>query len=274
LLIVQSIEVEMIEQGVRRVSFQGGGEAKLAGVLHLPDGESGCAVLITHCFTCSKDYRIIVRLARFLAEAGTAVLRFDFTGLGESEGDFRESSISTDIADIKAAARWLASQGLGSCVLVGHSLGGAASLLAAAQLTEAAAVAVIGTPSDTEHVSRLFPKSEKRTDHGLLEVTIAGRNFKLNPSFLEELQKHSLREAVSRLRRPFLVLHGTEDRVVSIEEGEKLFAAAHQPKSFIALEGADHLLTDPSHLASAGEFLRSWLKTMFLAGSNPQAVQK
>jgi uncharacterized protein len=249
----------MTDQETRKVSFPGGGQAELAGVVHLPEGPSGCAVLITHCFTCSKDYRIIVRLARALAKAGAAVLRFDFTGLGESEGDFRESTIATDIADVRAAARWLASQGLGTCALVGHSLGGAASLLAAPGIPEAAAVAVIGTPSSTTHLARLFPKkSQERPE--FFEVNIAGRKFKLNPHFLEELEKHSLRDAVSGLERPFLVLHGTKDAVVRIEEGEKLFAAARQPKSFIALEGADHLLTQQAHLEAAGRFLHSWLK--------------
>jgi uncharacterized protein len=249
----------MIEEGVRRVTFPGGREAKLTGILHLPDGASGCAVLMTHCFTCSKDYRIIVRLARNLAEAGAAVLRFDFTGLGESEGDFRESTISTDVADVRAAARWLASQGLGSCVLVGHSLGGAASLLAAREMPEAAAVVVIATPSSTTHLKRLFPEGDRQT-RDFFEVDIAGRKFKLSPRFVEELEKHSLRDTAAELGRPFLVLHGTEDRVVKIEQGEMLFAAARQPKSFIALQGADHLITQPAHLESAGQLLSTWLR--------------
>ena len=238
------------------LSFPGSTGARLCGRLHRPDGQARGSILLAHCFTCSKDMHTMTRLARGLAAAGYAVLRFDFTGLGESEGSFGAATVSHDVRDLVAAATALIGEGYGPCGLLGHSLGGAASLLAAQRLKTVRSVAVLGAPASPGHVRHLL--GEQPDGACAIEVTIGGRTFTLARSFFDDLEQHDQRGAVASLQRPLLVLHAVADEVVSIEEGERNFAAAEQPKAFVPLLAADHLLTSRDAAEHALDFVRSW----------------
>ncbi len=242
-----------------RVTFAGSQGAELCGVLHRPESPRG-AILLAHCFTCSKDQRTTARLARALAAADYAVLRFDFTGLGDSEGEFAATSIATNVRDVVAAATELVRRGFGPCGMLGHSLGGAALLLAAARVHTVRSIAVVGTPATAGHVRHLLGADAERRirAEGEAEVTIGGRPFRLGRSFLEDLEAVGDEPPVADLGRPLCVVHSVDDEVVEVAEGERLFAAAAQPKSFVPLLGADHLLTDPVHADQAARALVDW----------------
>lgn len=185
----------------------------------------------------------MTRLARGLVDGGYAVMRFDFTGLGESEGDFATSTLGHDVRDLAAAATELIGRGFGPCGLLGHSLGGAASLLAAARLKTVRSVVTIGAPASPDHIRHLFTQ-DSDGEQDTVELTIGGRSFAVARNFLDDLSKHDQADAVAQLGRPLLVLHAVEDEVIGIEQGEQIFAAASQPKGFQPLLNADHLLTD------------------------------
>ena len=239
------------------LTFTGGSGAQLAGVLHTPDEEQPRgSVLLAHCFTCSKDLQTMTRLAGGLEEAGYAVLRFDFTGLGDSGGEHATTSVSRDVRDLVAATTALIDRGFGPCGLLGHSMGGAAALLAAGRLHTVRSVAVLGAPSTPSHITHLLGDSTPERDE--VAVTIAGRSFTLARSFFDDLDRHDQDAAVADLGRPLLVLHPTEDRTVDIGEGERIFAQASQPKGFLPLVGADHLLTDRAQAAKALGLVRAW----------------
>jgi len=236
------------------VQFAGGTGAPLAGVLHLPpDVAPRGGVLLAHCFTCGKDLLTSTRLARGLTAAGWAVLRFDFTGLGESGGDFTTTTISTSLADLDAAAGVLAERAGGPLGMVGHSYGGAAVLLAAERRDDVGSVAVLGAPSRAAHLTRLIDSQDGRHS-----VTVGERCFDLDDDFVADLHRQDLDRCLARLDRPLLVLHGLADRVVPVEEGEALFAAARQPKAFLPLLGADHLLTDRAVAGACVDALDAW----------------
>lgn len=225
--------------------FSGSTGAQLSGVLHRPEGAARGSVLLAHCFTCSKDLHTMTRLARGLSDAGYAVLRFDFTGLGDSAGEFSATTVSHNVRDLTAAATALIGRGYGPCGLLGHSLGGAASLLAAGRLKTVRSVVVLGAPASPDHVRRLFVDHEERIQRdGEAVVAIGGRSFPIAASFLDDLASHDEAADVAALGRPLLVIHAIEDEVVDITEGERIFAAAQQPKGFHPLLRGDHLLTD------------------------------
>jgi alpha/beta superfamily hydrolase len=254
----------MSEQSYSRVQFRGGGSAQLAGVLHEPAAsESRLTVLITHCFTCSKDYRVIVHVARLLSTEGFRVLRFDFTGSGDSQGEFGESTLATNVSDLVAAAEWLGTRGLTAGALLGHSLGGSAGILAAHLLSEVKAVGVIASPSTSTHLLELIPtlRSQEFYNQGASDITIGGRRVRITREFVDELKRHSLEESIARLNRPFLVVHGTHDQIVPIAEGEKSFSFARQPKSFFSVPGSDHLFSRAEHAETAGRAIATWLKS-------------
>lgn len=227
------------------LDFPGSTGARLSGVLHTPEGPARGSVLLAHCFTCSKDVHTMTRLARGLSEAGYAVLRFDFTGLGDSGGEFSATTLSHDVRDLAAAAMALIERGFGPCGLLGHSLGGAASLIAASRLKTVRSVVVLGAPADPSHVLNLFVEHEEaiRRD-GEAIVSIGGRRFPIAESFLDDLAAHDGSGRTATLGRPLLVIHAVDDEVVDIEQGERIFAAARQPKGFHPLRHADHLVTD------------------------------
>ncbi len=232
---------------------------KLSGRLELPAGAVRAYAVFAHCFTCSKNVAAATRVARALAEHGFGVLRFDFTGLGNSEGDFANTHFSSNTADLIAAARALEADGRAPALLVGHSLGGAAVLAAAGELPMVRAVATISAPSDVAHVRNLFEGHlDQITTEGAAEVQLAGRTFTVRREFLEDIAGHKLTERVSELRKALLIMHSPTDDTVGIEHASKLYLAAKHPKSFISLDGADHLLTRAADAEYVAQVLAAW----------------
>jgi putative redox protein len=239
------------------------GGHRLEGALEMPSGLVRGAALFAHCFTCTKQSRAAVSVTRALARQGIACLRFDFTGLGESEGDFGRAGFAADMADLLAATEALSARFSQPLLLVGHSLGGAAVLAAAAELgpDRVAAIATIGAPSDVPHVLHVIEGDHEaiRRD-GAGPVTIGGKTFTLDRSFLDAASDVDLLALVGQLRVPYLVLHSPTDNIVGIEHAAALFDAAFHPKSFVSLAGADHLLTDAEDARFAASMIASWAR--------------
>jgi putative redox protein len=246
-----------------KVSFPGT-HGLLSGNLQIPEGEIRGGVVLAHCFTCSKAYKITRNLATGIEAGGFAVLRFDFTGIGESEGDFTDASVTTYVGDIEAAAQYMEQRRFGPCVMVGHSLGGAAVLLAAGRIPAVKAVVTVAAPATADHVRHVFTDQdmEQALATGSVEVKIAGRCFNISAEFFHDLELHGSLDHVSALDRPLLTVHGTADRIVSIEESEKIFAAARQPRWFVAIPGADHLFTQQADVAQASRAILAFLETV------------
>jgi alpha/beta superfamily hydrolase len=242
------------------VEFQNEYGDTLSGRLELPPaGEPAAYALFAHCFTCSKDYKAITYVSRTLAERGIAVLRFDFTGLGESEGDFSDTTFSSNVDDLLAAARFLDEDYEAPKLLVGHSLGGAAVVQATARIPSSRAVATIAAPCSPKHLERLVTGRRAELEQkGEIEVTVSGRPFRIKKQFVEDLEELRMDETIRTLNRPLLVMHSPADRTVSIENAEHIFSTAKHPKSFIALAEADHLLLDPVDARYAGEAMAAW----------------
>lgn len=245
------------------VTFQGHA-GELAGSLQIPDGTPKGSVLLAHCFTCSKSLKVTRHLATGIEDGGYAVLRFDFTGLGESEGEFAETTVTTNVSDIAAASRYLAMRGFRPCAMVGHSLGGAATLLAAGNVPEVKAVVAVAAPFSPEHVRHLFAEQdiERALASGRATVKIAGRAFQISAAFFRDLEQHCTPERIAALERPLLVVHGTQDTVVTISEGERIFEAARQPRWFAAIPQADHLFVQERHAHHAARAIVSFLDTV------------
>lgn len=230
---------------VEDVSIIGSQGARLAAKLHKPVGQAKGSILLAHCFTCSKDLFTMTRLATGLVDAGYATLRFDFTGLGESGGDFAETSVSANISDLTRAATSLIERGFGPCGLIGHSLGGAASILAARRLKTVRSLVTIGAPSSTGHVTHLFADQvDDLVSEGRGPVTIAGRSFELNAEFVHDLERHDVLSEAAQLARPYLIIHARDDDVVSFDNGQNLYGAAKEPKRLAALDRGGHLFAD------------------------------
>lgn len=241
------------------VHFPGALGSPLAARLDMPAQPPRAYALFAHCFTCSKDSLAAARISTALVEHGFGVLRFDFTGLGSSAGDFANTNFSSNVADLVAAASWLrANHGLPR-VLIGHSLGGAAVLAAASEIADAAAVATIGAPFDPAHVRHLLgdanPEIEAR---GEAEVTLAGRSFRIRKQFLDDLASHDNGARIGKLRKALLVFHSPRDTTVDIDNAARIFTAAKHPKSFISLDTADHLLTAKTDAAYVAAALAAW----------------
>ncbi len=242
------------------VRFTGASGAQLAARLDLPGGQAPRAfVLFAHCFTCSKDTKATTLIAEALADAGLATLRFDFTGLGGSEGEFANTDFTSNVDDLVAAARWLEAEHRAPSLLVGHSFGGAAVLAAAARIPSATAVATINAPSDPAHLSRLFAghEDEIRT-RGAAEVDLAGRKFTIRKEFLDDIAMQKITAAVAGLKRALLVMHAPADATVSVDHASAIFLAARHPKSFVSLDTADHLLTRRDDARYAATVLAAW----------------
>ena len=242
------------------VRFPGASGAQLAARLDLPGGQSPRAyVLFAHCFTCSKDTRATSLIAGALADVGLATLRFDFTGLGGSEGEFANTDFTSNVADLVAAARWLEAEHGAPSLLVGHSFGGAAVLAAAAQIPSAKAVATINAPSDPAHLRKLFVQhADEIRSKGEAEVDLAGRRFTIRREFLEDISMQKVTDAVAGLARALLVMHAPADTVVSVDHASAIFLAARHPKSFVSLDTADHLLTRREDAHYAAAVLAAW----------------
>jgi putative redox protein len=228
-------------------------------VLDLPDGTPRATALFAHCFTCGKNVVAAKRIADALNALGIAVLRFDFTGIGSSEGEFANTTFSSNVADLVAAAAHLRKTRQAPALLIGHSLGGAAVLAAAAAIPEARAVVTIAAPSDPGHVVHLFKDKLAAIDeHGEVEVALAGRPFRIRREFLDDIAEHKLTDCVAQLRKALLVFHSPTDDTVGIENASHIFMAAKHPKSFVSLAGADHLLTKRADAAYVASVLAAW----------------
>lgn len=231
---------------VERVTFPGSNGDELAARLDLPAGPPRAFALFAHCFTCGKDLKSVGRLATALTDAGFGVLRFDFTGLGSSEGEFANTNFSSNTQDLVAAAEWLRSERSAPQMLIGHSLGGAAVLAVAGDVEGVRAVVTIAAPSNTQHLRELFADDvDEIAAEGEACVSLAGRPFTIKQQFLDDLDDHKIPDRVASMKTPLLVLHSPIDNTVGIENAGEIYDAARHPKSFVSLDGADHLLTDP-----------------------------
>jgi uncharacterized OsmC-like protein/pimeloyl-ACP methyl ester carboxylesterase len=243
----------------QRFQFQGSEGQQLAAALDLPDGEPIAYALFAHCFTCGKDVLAARRIALALAAKGIAVLRFDFTGLGSSEGDFANATFSSNVADLVRAADHLRGTRKAPAILIGHSLGGAAILAAAAQIPEAKAVVTIAAPADPAHVTGLFADHiDDIRKHGKVEVSLAGRPFPIKKEFLDDIAEHNLMGHATMLHKALLIMHAPADDTVGIDNATKIFVAAKHPKSFVSLAGADHLLTQRRDAVYVAEVIAAW----------------
>jgi putative redox protein len=249
----------MSAPSVIRATFPGSSGGELAARLELPYGPVRAFALFAHCFSCTKDILAARRIASGLATAGVAVLRFDFTGLGSSEGDFANTDFSSNVEDLIRAADYLRSNYEAPVILIGHSLGGAAVLAAAERIPEAKAVVTIGAPADVAHVLRQLGGSLDRIrSEGEAEVKLAGRPFRIRRSFVEDAETQRLEEKIRTLGRALLVLHAPRDEVVGIENASRIFLAAKHPKSFISLDDADHLLSRSKDASYAAGVIAAW----------------
>jgi uncharacterized OsmC-like protein/fermentation-respiration switch protein FrsA (DUF1100 family) len=242
-----------------RFQFTGEGGHQLAAALDLPEQEPLAYALFAHCFTCGKDVLAAKRIATALAAKGIAVLRFDFTGIGSSEGDFANSTFSSNVADLVHAANHLRETRKAPTLLIGHSLGGAAILACAGQIAEAKAVVTIAAPSDPEHVTGLFKEQiEDIRKQGKVEVSLAGRPFTITREFLDDIAEHGLMARVTTMRKAILVMHAPTDDTVSIDNATRIFLSAKHPKSFVSLAGADHLLSQRRDSTYVADVIAAW----------------
>lgn len=242
--------------------FQNPEGTKLSGRLDLPVNQHPHTyVLFAHCFTCGKNLRALRNISRALTIGGFGVLRFDFTGLGDSEGDFADTNFSSNIEDLVAAARALGEQYRPPAILVGHSLGGAAVIKAAGQLDSVKAVATIGAPYAPAHVSHLFEEDREQIEaRGEARIDIGGRPFTVKKQFLEDISEQKLVQSLRELNRALLILHAPGDQIVEIENAAKIYRTASHPKSFISLDGADHLLSRKTDSLYTGDMIAAWAR--------------
>lgn len=247
------------------------GEHKLSGLLESPESEVKFYALFAHCFTCGKDIAAASRISRALVSKGIAVLRFDFTGLGNSDGDFANSNFSSNIQDLIAAADFLRTQYQAPRLLIGHSLGGAAVLGVAQHVEEVMAVVTIGAPSDAAHVAHNFAlQLDDIEQNGKAEVNLAGRVFTIEKQFLDDIKRYDTSH-IGQLRKALLVMHSPIDNTVKIAEAEKIYQAALHPKSFVSLDDADHLLTNKRDAEYAADVIAAWAGRYIDARTNHAA---
>lgn len=243
-----------------KVSFKNKQNEDLAGHLELPKNQKPHNfVIFAHCFTCNKNYNTVRIIGRALANAGFGVLRFDFTGLGESEGDFENTNFSGNVDDLVVAASYLKENYMAPTLLIGHSLGGAAVIFAAAKIPSVKAVTVINSPSNPAHVRNLLESSASEImQSGKAVINLGGINFTIKKQFLDDLENKPLTELVHDFEKALLILHTPQDAVVSIKNAEEIFKAARHPKSFVSLDGADHLLSKKEDSQYAGNIISVW----------------
>ena len=243
-----------------RFTFAGGAGFELAGHLEAPEGTPRGWAIFAHCFTCGKDSRAAVHIARALSRAGIGVLRFDFAGAGIACSAEEAVNFASDVDDLRAAAEAMAASGMPPALLVGHSLGGTAAIVAAAELPDVAAVVTIGAPADLQHILRIFRPCdlEAIASDGEASVEIAGRPFLIRRTFLETVERVDIEKSIAALRRPVLVMHSPVDQVVGIEHASRIFVASRHPKSFVSLDTADHLLTNVEDANYASAMVAAW----------------
>ncbi len=243
----------------QRVDFEGSQGAKLSARLDLPAGTVRAYAIFAHCFTCSKELHATRRISGELSKLGIAVLRFDFTGLGKSGGDFASTNFSSNREDLIVAANYLRENFAAPSLLIGHSLGGAAVLSVAGDIPEIAAVATIGAPAEADHVVHNFgAKIDEIGEAGEALVNLGGREFSIRKQFLEDLQANDVLERVAKLKKPILVLHSPVDQTVGIENAQQIFLTAKHPKSFVSLDKADHLVSSEEDAVFAANIIGAW----------------
>ena len=243
-----------------KVSFINSEGQKLSGRLELPaDQHPHNFALFAHCFTCNKNLSAVRNISRGLTSQGFGVLRFDFTGLGESEGDFEDTNFSGNVEDLVAAANFLKEEYQAPTVLIGHSLGGAAAIFAASELDSIKAVVTVGAPSNPKHVTHLLKSNlEEIEANGKAVVNLSGRDFTIKKQFIDDLQTKSLPEDAKNLNKALLVMHSPQDLTVEIKNAEEIYIAARHPKSFVSLDGADHLLMRKEDSVYVGKVIAGW----------------
>jgi uncharacterized OsmC-like protein/alpha/beta superfamily hydrolase len=261
---------------LQKITFRNKEGKTLAGRLEMPaDRHPHNFAIFAHCFTCNKNLLAVKNISRALTANGFAVLRFDFTGLGESEGDFEDTNFSGNVSDLVAAASFLEETYKTPTLLVGHSLGGAAALFAAAEIATIKAVATIGAPSNPVHVQHLFKSTIAEINtSGKAVVNLSGRDFTIKKQFLDDLETKSLVTVVKNLRKPVLILHSPQDDTVGIKNAEELYVAAHHPKSFVSLDGADHLLMRKQDSLYAGQLIAAWSQRYVSSSENENLKTK
>ena len=243
----------------QRFTFPGSNGNELAARLDLPSGPPRAYALFAHCFTCTKDILAASRIADGLTGKGIGVLRFDFTGLGGSDGEFSNTNFSSNVDDLIAAADHMRENLAAPQILIGHSLGGAAVLMAARKMKEVRAVATIAAPADPAHVAHTFQSFVEEIENtGTADVLLGGRPFQIQKQFIEDIRSQNLEAAVAKLHKALLILHAPGDEIVGIENAGQLFQAAKHPKSFITLDGADHLLSRSADAKYAAEIIATW----------------
>ena len=242
-----------------KITFTGALGEDLAARLDMPSGDPTAFALFAHCFTCSKDIFAAARVSAGLAERGIAVLRFDFTGLGHSDGEFANTNFTSNVDDLVAAANWLTENHQAPSILIGHSLGGAAVLAAAQEVPGVKAVATIGAPFDPAHVSDNFSSAvEEINEKGEAEVSLGGRPFVIKKQFLDDIAAQDQKERIAKLNKALLVFHAPGDQVVGIENAAEIYGAAKHPKSFVTLDNADHLLSRKQDAVYIAEVIAAW----------------
>ncbi len=256
------------------ISFPGPGGVELAGRLHAPAAPPRGVALFAHCFSCGKDIRAAVRVSQALVERGFAVLRFDFMGLGESAGDFADGTFTSNVDEVLSAAAWLRQQGLPPTLLIGHSLGGAAVLAAAARIEECRAVATIGAPAEPLHVRHLIDKVAPALERdGEAEISLGGRPFRIRREFLTDLATHTNRDRIAKLGKALLVLHAPSDAVVGIDNAQTIYVAARHPKSFVSLDDADHMLSRKRDAQYAADVIAAWASRYLPDADSPPGAE-
>lgn len=243
-----------------KVTFENSKGIILSGSVELPENESPKAFAIfSHCFTCNKNLINVKYISEALSEKRIAVLRFDFSGLGDSQGNFAETDFSSNIDDLLSAADFLTHNYEAPKLLVGHSLGGAASIVAAGQLESVKAISLLGTPSTLDHIKRLFVnKMDEIAQNGSAMIDVAGREVEIGKGFVDDLANYNIKKSLNQLNKPLLILHSPQDEMVNISHATEIFMAARHPKSFIALDGIDHLVKNIKDVRYVGSLIGEW----------------
>ena len=264
---------------VQRISFEGSQGDQLAARLDIPPGKTDATAIFAHCFTCSKDIFAAKRVSSELARQGIAVLRFDFTGLGASDGEFANTNFSSNCNDLRLAADWLRENIAAPSILIGHSLGGAAVLGVAGDIPEVKAVATIGAPADSEHVVHNFGADLDAIEaEGEADVNLGGRTFRIQKQFVDDVRSQNLEDRIRTMRKALMVLHSPTDNIVGVENAAAIFAAAKHPKSFVSLDDADHLLSRQEDAVFVAQVIAAWASRYAGSGkveaeSNAEAVR-
>ncbi len=245
---------------MEKITFIGADGQKLAARIDTPDGDIKAYALFAHCFTCTKDIFAASRIAKVLKERGIAVVRFDFTGLGASEGDFANTNFSSNVEDLVSAANFMRDEFQAPAILIGHSLGGSAVLAAAHKIPEARAVVTLGSPADVAHVAHNFKNDrEKIMRDGEADICLVGRPFKIKKQFIEDIEGVKLQHHVNNLKKALLVMHAPLDQTVGIENAGQLFSWAKHPKSYVSLDDADHLISRAEDAEYAANVIATWV---------------